>query len=357
MYPKDPKFQMLPEWTPHSRTLMAWPVKEALWPEPFADILPAYAGIVNTIARFEPVTLVVKPGLVAQAAAYCGPNIKLLALEYNDSWLRDSGPTILSGRAGELLGINWSFNAWGGKFPYELDNQIAPEVLKHLKIPRLDLPLVMEGGSFHVDGAGTLLTTEECLLNPNRNRKLTRIEIESQLRKYLNVSKIIWLERGWDGDDTDGHVDNVACFAQPGVILTQVCHDPADPNFAITRKNLAILKAATDAQGNPLQIIEIEQPPACFYQKARLTLSYINFYFVNGGIIMPIFKDAAAATDSKALAVLKEVFPNRKIAPVDGLTIARGGGNVHCLTQQVPASLLDIRRPSFGVPKTNHFSG
>jgi agmatine deiminase len=354
MPPKDPKFHMPPEWAPHSRTLMAWPVQEALWPEPFADILPAYSGIINTIARFEPVTLVVKPELAAQAAAYCGPNIELLVLEYNDSWLRDSGPTILSNHDGELLGINWSFNAWGSKFPYELDNQVAPELLKHLGIPRLDRPMVMEGGSFHVDGAGTLLTTEECLLNPNRNRKLSQIEIESQLREYLNVSKIIWLKRGWDGDDTDGHVDNVACFARPGVILTQVCHDPADPNFTITQENLTILKAATDAQGNPLQIIEVEQPPAHFYQNMRLTLSYINFYFVNGGIVIPTFGGAAATTDTKAVAICKEIFPDREIAGVDGLVIARGGGNVHCLTQQVPATSLNIRRSSCGISKTNH---
>lgn len=338
MYPSDRGFTMPPEWAPHARTLMAWPVKTALWPEPFADILPAYAKIVKTIARFEPVTLVVKPELSSQAASFCGPHIERLTLEHDDSWMRDNGPTFIRNDQGELAGINWNFNAWGGKFPFELDNRVAAQVLTHLQIPCLDLPLVMEGGSIHVDGTGTLLTTEECLLNPNRNPQLTRKEIESYLQRYLNITKIIWLKRGWDGDDTDGHVDNVACFARPGVILTQVCRDPVDPNYAITQENLALLRSATDAQGHPFEIIEIEQPPACYYQDARLTLSYVNFYFVNGGIVMPIFGGPAAANDAQALAVLKQVFPEREIATVDGLTIARGGGNVHCLTQQVPAA-------------------
>jgi agmatine deiminase len=338
MFPRDLGFKMPPEWAPHSRTLMAWPVKAALWPEPFADILPAYAQIVKTIAHFEPVTLVVKPELLNQAVSFCGSDIEPLTLGHNDSWMRDNGPTIIRNDQGELIGLNWIFNAWGGKFPFELDNQVAPQVLDHLRIPCLDIPLVMEGGSIHVDGAGTILTTEACLLNSNRNLQLTRNEIETYLQRYLNVTKIIWLKRGWDGDDTDGHIDNVACFARPGVILTQVCLDPTDPNYEIAQENLAILKTARDAQGKPFEVIKIEQPPADYYQDIRLTLSYVNFYFVNGGIVMPIFGGPAATTDAKALMIMKQVFPEREIATVDGLTIARGGGNVHCLTQQIPVA-------------------
>ncbi|HYH04719.1 MAG TPA: agmatine deiminase family protein [Bacillota bacterium] len=344
MYPSDANFKMPPEWAKHSRTLMAWPVIEALWPEPFNDILPAYANIVNTIARFEPVGLVVKPELLKEAEAYCSTNVELIPLANDDSWMRDSGPTFISNSAGELAGINWIFNAWGGKYAYDLDNQLAPELLKHYGIPCLDVPLVMEGGSIHVDGEGTLLTTEECLLNPNRNLKLNRAEIETYLQRYLNISKIIWLKRGWDGDDTDGHVDNVACFACPGVILAQVCSDPSDPNYEISQENLTIIKKATDAQGRKFEVITIEQPPAHFYQEVRLTLSYLNFYFVNGGIVLPVFGGAATQTDANAISILKKVFPDRKIAPVDGLTIARGGGNVHCLTQQMP-----IGTPAKGV--------
>jgi agmatine deiminase len=351
MDPRELGYQMPPEWLPHSRTLMAWPVKEALWPEPFAEILPAYARILNTIARFEPVTLVVRPELTGQAAAFCGSNIELLPLEHNDSWIRDNGPTIICNRHGQLAGINWRFNAWGGKYPFELDNLVAPQILNYLKIPGWNLPLVMEGGSIHVDGAGALLTTEACLLNSNRNPQFSKDEIESLLRRHLNVSKFIWLKRGWNGDDTDGHIDNVACFAKPGIILTQVCHDSCDPNYVITEENRALLSEATDAQGRFFQIIEIEQPPALFYQGLRLTLSYLNFYFVNGGIVLPVFGGAGARTDAKALAVMQRLFPEREIVTVDGLTIARGGGNVHCLTQQVPASSFVIRRASFETPK------
>jgi agmatine deiminase len=334
--PVDYGFQMPPEWTPHRRTIMEWPVREAVWPEPFAAIIPAYVQIVKAVASFEPVTLIVNPRLAGEATAYCGRFAEILALEHNDSWARDNGPTFVVNSRGELAGINWIFNGWGGKFPADLDNQVAPRLLEHFNVPRFDAPLVMEGGSFHVDGEGTLLTTEECLLNPNRNPRLGREEIEVCLRDYLGVKKIIWLKRGWAGDDTDGHIDNVACFARPGVILTQVCRDPADPNYEISRENLAILGSATDAKGRRPEIIEIEQPPAASYEETRLTLSYLNFYFVNGGIILPVFGGGNSSGDRAARATLAHVFPDRKIATVDGSVIARGGGNVHCLTQQMP---------------------
>jgi agmatine deiminase len=165
------------------------------------------------------------------------------------------------------------------------------------------------------------------------------LEIEDYLKKYLNITKVIWLKRGWIGDDTDGHVDNAACFARPGVILMQVCSDPADPNYEISKENLDTIGTATDAHGRTLEVIPIEQPCADYYENTRLTLSYLNFYFVNGGIILPVFGGANAATDQNAIAVLEKTFPERKIAPVNGLIVARGGGNVHCLTQQVPEGL------------------
>jgi agmatine deiminase len=337
--PAELNFKMPPEWAPHSRTLMAWPVLEALWPEPFAAILPAYANIVNSIARFEPVTLVVKPELTDEAAAFCGPNVEFWPAVNDDSWIRDNGPTLITNPAGEIAGVNWIFNAWGGKFPHERDNLITPQLLQYLGIPFWDAPLVMEGGSFHVDGEGTLLSTEECLLSRNRNPRLSRNEIENYLYDYLNVSKFIWLKRGWHGDDTDGHVDNVACFARPGVVLMQVCSDSTDPNYEISEENLSILTSATDAQGRRLEVIPLEQPPVHFYADNRLTLSYLNFYFVNGAIILPVFGGRAAKTDANAIAILTRTFPDREIVPVDGLVVARGGGNVHCLTQQVPAGI------------------
>lgn len=335
MTPAELGYYMPPEWAEHQRTFMEWPVKEAGWPEPFEHILPAFAAIVKAIARFEPVTVLANPHLSEEAAGFCGPGVEIIPIEHNDSWMRDNGPTFLVNKKGELAGVNWIFNAWGGKYQSQLDNMVVPRLLELLRIPCFNAPLVMEGGSFHVDGEGTLLTTEECLLNPNRNPGLQRAEIEAYLKAYLNVAKIIWLKRGWYGDDTDGHIDNVACFAAPGVVLVQVCSDPRDPNYEISQENLEILQQATDAKGRRLRIIKVEQPPAVYYADRRLTLSYLNFYFVNSGIIMPVFGNQQ--TDGAAYSILRETFPERKIVTVDGLIIARGGGNVHCLTQQMPA--------------------
>ncbi len=337
IYPAVLGYRLPPEWSRHSRTFMEWPVKEALWPEPFTEIVPVFADIMNKIARFEPVTLIVKPELINQASLACGPNIELLSMNHNDSWMRDNGPTFITGPNGKIAGINWIFNGWGGKFRADDDNQVAPQLLAHFNIPCFDAPIIMEGGSFHVDGAGTLITTEECLLNPNRNPGLNRTKIENYLQRYLNVSKIIWLKRGWTEDDTDGHVDNLACFASPGVIIAQVCSDPADPNYEISRENIRILEEATDAQGRPLTIVKIEQPPADSYEGIRLTLSYLNFYPVNGGLILPAFGGKASSTDRDAESILRQIFPKRRIVTINGSIIARGGGNVHCLTQQMPA--------------------
>jgi agmatine deiminase len=334
MNPIEYGFYMPPEWAPHSRTIMEWPTPDAGWPEPFPAILPAYTEVVRTIAQFEPVTLIANPELLAEARAHCGEFAAVLPLEHNDSWARDNGPTFVVNGQGQIAGINWIFNAWGGKFPFEKDNRIAPRLLAHFGVACFDAPLVMEGGSLHVDGEGTLLTTEECLLNPNRNPRLTRSQIEDYLGKYLGVRRVIWLKNGWVGDDTDGHVDNVACFAAPGKVIAQVCSDPGDPNFAVSQENLARLQAATDARDRSLEIVTIEQPPATVYDGVRLTLSYLNFYFVNGGIVLPVFD--SPRTDRAAIATLTRLFPERRIATVDGLVVARGGGNVHCLTQQMP---------------------
>lgn len=336
MFPAERGFQMPPEWFPHQRTLMEWPLREALWPGPFEALLPAYANIVKTIARFEPVTLVAHPRSRAEAERFCSAFAQIIPIEHDDSWIRDNGPTFLRNTGGELAGVNWIFNGWGGKYPADKDNQVAAKLLNHWGLPCFDAPFVMEGGSFHVDGEGTALVTEECLCHPNRNPGLTQEEIENGLCKYLNVTRVIWLKRGWIGDDTDGHVDNVACFARPGTIIVQVCSDRSDPNYFVSQENLEILQKAVDARGRNFTIIPIEQPEAVYYENTRLTLSYLNFYFVNGGLILPTFAGRNSASDQKAQAILTKTFPGRTIAPVDGLVVARGGGNVHCLTQQVP---------------------
>lgn len=340
MNPRDLNYSMPPEWAEHERTLISWPVQASMcFPDEHESVCRGYIDIVKAIAEFEPVTVVVNPEeLETVRELVGGPRVELLPIPHSDAWLRDNGPTFLANPQGELAGVNWKFNAWGGKYsPWDLDDKVAPQVLEHFGVRQFDAPLIMEGGSIHTDGEGTLLTTEECLLNPNRNPGLGRGDIEAYLRQFTGAEKVIWLKRGLSGDETDGHVDNIACFAAPGKVLLQVCNDPDDENYEITQENLRILEEAVDAKGRRLEVVTIQQPPRTDYEDGRLTLSYLNFYFVNGGIILPVFGGTAAETDKLAQRVLQEVFPGRTIRPVNGMAVIREGGNVHCTTQQMPA--------------------
>ncbi|MCX7709597.1 MAG: agmatine deiminase family protein [Clostridia bacterium] len=336
MYPIEKGFKMPPEWERHERTFMEWPIQEAIWPGPLEEIHEVFVDIAKKISMFEPVTMIARPEVANQAARKCGCKIDVLQIEHDDSWIRDNGPTFVVNSKGEVAGINWIFNAWGGKYPCQKDNLVAPRILKSFGIPCFNASFVMEGGSIHVDGEGTLLTTEECLLNENRNSDLCREQLEENLKNYLGIEKVVWLKKGLYGDDTDGHVDNVACFARPGVILIQTTRNPEDPNYQNSMENLEILKNATDAKGRKFEVIEIEQPKNTYYEDMHLTLSYINFYFVNGGIILPVFGGENSETDAKAVETISKVFPDRKIVTINGSVIARGGGNVHCATQQMP---------------------
>ncbi len=334
-------FYMPAEWEIHERTFIEWPVKSSLvWEENFEEVKKGYAQTAKAISEFEPVAVIANEDSLEEAREMCGGFAEVIVIPHNDAWVRDNGPTFVFDKHKKLFGINWKFNAWGEKYkPYDLDDKVAAEVLSIYGVPRLDAPIVLEGGSIHVDGEGTLLTTEECLLNPNRNPSLSRGEIEDTLKKFLGVSKIIWLKKGLFGDETDGHVDNAACFAAPGVVIMQVCHDKNDPNYEITMENLEILKSSLDAKGRRLEVIEIEQPPARFYNGQRLTLSYLNFYFANKGIVLPVFGGDAQKTDKAAAQTLQKVFPDRRIAEVDGMLLIKEGGNVHCITQQMPKGI------------------
>lgn len=336
-------YKMPPEWAPHERTFMAWPVKSSMvFPEAYIEVGFGYAEIAKAIAEFEPVTLIVNQDQIeiVQVAIGNDPNIDLLVISHSDAWFRDNGPTFVMNDAGKLAGVNWTFNAWGGKYaPWDLDNAVAPQLLAHYSVKTIDAPIVMEGGSLHVDGEGTILTTEECLLNENRNPEMSREEIEAKLHQFIGAEKVIWLDRGLDGDETDGHVDNIACYAAPGKIIMQVCDDPTDANYKITQDNLKRLSEATDARGRQLEVIQIPQPPYREFEGTRLTLSYLNFYFVNGGIILPVFGGDAAETDKQAEAILAKTFPDRRIRTVNGMAVIKEGGNVHCTTQQMPRSV------------------
>jgi agmatine deiminase len=345
MYPTNLSYKMPAEWAKHSRTYISWPVQSSMcYPKDYDAVCHGYAEIIQAIAEFESVIVVANPA-DSERLSHLFQNdcIEFIFIAHNDAWLRDNGPTFLIHDTGEVAGVNWQFNAWGGKYaPWDLDDQVAPQILNSLGLKRFDAPLVMEGGSLHVDGEGTLLTTEQCLLNPNRNPDLTREQIEAELKKFLNVRKVVWLKNGLDGDETDGHIDNIACFVAPGKILIQICNDPEDENYVITQENLKILGQETDALGRDFELIPIQQPPKLCDKETdlRYTLSYLNFYFVNGGLILPIFGGEASETDRLAVQVLGKIFPERRIRTVDGMAIIREGGNVHCTTQQMPEGIV-----------------
>lgn len=339
MYPNENNYQMPAEWSRHKRTIISWPVKQSMcFPENYEEVCAGYQEIIEAISEFEEVAVLARQEeLEVVKELFINKNVMVISVDHNDAWVRDNGPTFIKDAVGSLSGVNWQFNAWGEKYPsWEEDNKVASIVLNHFGIQRFDAPFVLEGGSIHSDGERTILTTEECLLNINRNPHLNKEEIEKNLNHYLGAEKVIWLERGLSGDETDGHVDNIACFGKPGQIILQVCEDPQDENYEITKRNLHILEHTCDAKGRKFEIIKIQQPPRVDYDGSRLTLSYLNFYFVNNGIILPVFGGTAEETDQMAVNTLQELFPDRRIRTVNGMAVIKEGGNVHCITQQMP---------------------
>ena len=325
------------EWAHHARTWMCWPCRVEAWgsAEGLSRAKEATARVARAIAGFEPVIMAVRPNDVSEAGALCGPAAELFEVALDDSWARDIGPSFLSG--GERAGVAWQFNAWGGKYePYAEDRQFAARVLANRDARNFSAPLVCEGGAIHVDGEGTLMTTEQCLLNPNRNPELTRGQIERALMDFTGAQKILWLPGHFSDEETDGHVDNIACFAAPGRVLLGVPATKSHPDFEAVAAARRQLAEARDAQGRALEIIELVQPHnMCVDWRGRpLAASYVNFYLANGGVVMPAFDDPA---DAAARAVLADCFPDRKVAQVEVRDIVQGGGGIHCITQQEPA--------------------
>jgi agmatine deiminase len=332
--PAEAGFAMPAEWAPHARCWMAWPCRAELWRDRLAAARAAYAAVARAIARFEPVTMVTNLGDARGARDLLGNGIAILELPLNDSWMRDIGPTFLLSGSGALAGAAWRFNAWGGKYrDYADDARLAGRLLGQLGVRGFEAPFVLEGGAIHVDGEGTALVTEQCLLHPNRNPALRRADIEAHLRDWLGVQTIIWLGQGLIDDETDGHVDNLACFARPGVVLALSEDDYLEPNYPALAENLERLGKATDARGRRLEVVPIQQPRERRVGGRRLPLSYINFYRANGAIVIPRFDDPR---DADAERVLRGVFPELALVVVPALDIVRGGGGIHCITQQQP---------------------
>ena len=328
-------FHMPAEWRRHERCWMSWPCREELWGDAIEDARESYADVAKAIARFEPVTMVANPGDVVSASLACGKSVEVLPLALDDSWTRDIGPTFVIDAKGGIAGCDWRFNAWGGKHEfYNQDARFAEGLLEHLGIRRFEAPFVLEGGAIHCDGEGTVLTTETVCLNPNRNPGMAKPEMEQMLKDWLGAEKVIWLPAGYHYDETDGHVDNVACFAAPGVVLAASCPEESDSNYEILRANIEILRACTDAHGRTLEVLTLDQPTRMEEDGKRLSSSYVNFYIANGGVVMPGFEDKR---DIPALRTVVEAFPGREVVQVLASDIVRGGGGIHCITQQQPA--------------------
>ena len=338
--PREDGFFMPAEWSAHKRCWMAWPTRESLWGDRMEAAREAYALAASTIADFEPVTMIADSEHVADVSLLCGSGVGCLPMEHDDSWMRDTGPTFLVDGAGNLAGVDWVFNGWGERYtPYDRDAALARTLLEHLDIPRYDTPLILEGGAIQCDGEGTLLTTESVFFDAKRNGPMGREAAETALRDLLGIETVIWLGDGLEDDDTGGHVDNLAAFVRPGVVVALTSNDPKDSNYAALQDNLARLRQARDAQGRALEVIEIEQPKARKGENGqRLALSYINFYLANGGVIIPSFEDNK---DDAAYAAIAKAFPDRRAVQVPALEIVHGGGGLHCITQQQPTGVIE----------------
>ncbi len=334
-------WMMPPEWTPHKRTWMAWPCNP--------DVLEfvgspdaayrAWSGAANTIARFEPVTMVCNPGEEATARKYLDGAVSIVERELGDSWMRDCGPTFVVDGQGALGAVDWTFNGWGGRtFPEgSADALVARFVAEKTGATSLPSVLVNEGGGIHVDGEGTLLLTETVQLNRNRNPNWTRAEIEAEMHGKLGTTKAIWVPRGLQADTsvsgTDGHVDTLACFVKPGVVVVHGQPDRDHPDFETAREIEAIMRAETDARGRAMEVIVLEAPKERYEHGEPLSCSYVNFSFVNAGVVLCEFDDPQ---DEVVSGIFRRLFNDREIVSVPAVDIFKGGGGVHCITQQEP---------------------
>jgi agmatine deiminase len=322
-------FSMPAEWMPHARTWMAWPCRREAWdgPEGLARAKSAYAVVAKAISTFEPVVMAARPEDADEARAATGCDIFEVALD--DSWTRDIGPSFVTGPSGRAA-VQWRFNAWGGKYaPFDRDAGFAAKVAEKAGVMLRQALIVCEGGAIHSDGQGTLLTTEQCLFNPNRNPGLTKGDAEQILRDFVGAERVIWLGEGFSDSETDGHVDNIACFAGHGRVILGVPDSKAHPDHAPVMEAKKRLKTAG------FEVIELAQPRTIRHDRhgRLLQASYVNFYLCNSGLVMPSFDDAH---DEPAKAVLADCFPGRKIVTVPALDIVAGGGGIHCITQQEP---------------------
>ena len=325
-------YRMPPEWAPHERCWMAWPCRPSMWSDDDATARN-YADVAHAIRRFEPVSMLVPPAQIPRARDFLGADIELIEMPIDDSWMRDIGPSFVVNDAGELAGACFVFNAWGGKYAtYDQDALTGRRVLERLGLPALTSELVAEGGGLCVDGEGTLLTTDTCFCNPNRNPDWSRADIEAELRRLLGVETVLWLPGDPLDRETDGHVDGLAAFVAPGKVLVESAGQAdREPYLGSLR---AALEDAVDARGRRFELVEIPEADCSVATNDRFCLSYVNFYIANGAIIAPRYDIPA---DDIVRERLQSCFPDREIVMVAIPNIAEGGGGIHCITQQQPA--------------------
>lgn len=335
---------MPPEWAPHAATWTSWPFDDDLWVGHLEGVRAEFAELVRTIARFEPVHLLVRDEEAeADARARLGGGamtphpITLHRVPLDDVWFRDNGPLFVV-RGGQVSFVNFEFNSWGRKFEWENDTKAPEAVAAFLGAAHWDSDVVMEGGSLELNGAGVALTTRQCLLTEERNPHLSEADLEGLLRDFLGIEKVLWLDAGLEGDHTDGHIDTITRFVNASTIVTAVEEDEDDPNFATMRANLERLRTFTDLQGRPFDIVELPLPRTYMeLEGKRLPPTYANFYVGNGFVAVPIYGDP---NDERALDILRGVFPDREVIGLMSRELITGGGSFHCVTQQQPVGTI-----------------
>ena len=352
--PSQDGFYVPGAWQPKKQCWMIWPQQSDVWPAGAKLAQAAFVRVASAIAESEPVTMCVSAAQFQNARARLPDTVRLVEMSTNDAWMRDSGPNFVINGQGQVRGVDWQFNSWGGHIGglrnhWELDEHIAHKVLEIENTDRYKAPIVAEGGALQADGEGTLITTRQCLLNPNRTGERSDEEVDQALKDYMNVEKIIWLPTGCPFDETDGHIDDLCVFAAPGVVLLTWTEDKNDPQYEVSQLTYDILSNETDAKGRPLKVVKVHQPnPICWTEEEhatfdrnaeaiarqpgeRIAATYVNYYIGNSAVFVPLYDDP---NDEPALAVIQDQFPNHKVVGVPGCRdILLGGGSIGCITQ------------------------
>ena len=354
--PKTDGFRMPGEHEPHAEMWIAWPERTDNWRYGGKPAQDVFVNTAKAISEVTPVTMAVSSDQYDNARSILPEHIRVVEMSTNDAWMRDIAPSYVVNDKGERRGVDWEFNAWGGLvdglyFPWHRDDQVARKICEVHRDGHYRAPIVLEGGSIHVDGEGTLYTTEECLLHPSRNPDLSKEEIENVLKDYLSIEKVIWIPRGLYNDETNGHVDNLIHVARPGEVILSWCTDENDPQYEISQEAFQVLSNCTDAKGRELKIHKMHIPGPLRIREdeaggidvcdgmersagERLAGSYANFLITNNRIILPLLDPER---DDEAKALLQDIFQDYEVVGVEAREILLGGGNIHCITQQVPA--------------------